>query len=598
MFLPFVIIIIASVTVYLAWDTCKNYKERTALLSIYALIVAVCVKYAQSSKPSMDTHDGPLSSGSGGLSEAFAVNMPDVDEAIRESEAEKEAAKDKEASNSNHVDKLVKSTVKKGKRNLERYEDVDPNVDMESEELDTSNFDMAAGTSNKKGSRHIQSVFNPQLVVNVPQAPVVSGNTANLELSAHLGSANLGLANNPSTSSNKTSSLGNSVSPQLAAILANKNDSKFNTAVDPADRRDKYMLDMERIQQSHGRQQMVDDPDQSEGFSSQYMSPSPGFSRTCGGSRASIAPVLTANTPLVAREGFTSRRRPVTANKKHGKEGFTISGRAKAAVDRREFCQSRSDEQGLRGSRETDYLARCIARQQGERDYIETEEEHEKETHGASWNSSGKEYNSTYRTAMGSRQESPNKLRGRTAGVTPPDEDEPDDAGVSWSKNVERRWHKADKPGRPRFANWMAAYQDHAPGDPAPFPAGKLDPKTLTNRTYIPGMTYMPPSEWSVPQYHPTYCRQTCPGCPPHEFKLRGMAGRRTERDPEVGLFPLEMAQDGTIAKTEDEVTVGNVGYMMPKFEYREYVDCQRPSRKGGRHQPGMGWGDMPDAEN
>lgn len=619
MFLPFVIIVIASVTVYLAWDTCKNRKEQLVLLAIYALIVGVCVRYAQSAH-----YAGGLGSSEGGLSEAFKVNMPDVDEAIKESEDEKRAA-DEAKDGDNEVDRLVKATVKRGKRNISRFEDVNTDNgggagDMDGEEdmMDGEEFDMASNIADGKGGRHIQSVFNPSLVVNVPQAPVVSGNTVDLDLDAHLDAANLGLSNRQKQGGSKTTSLGAHVNPKLAAILGSANGGQVNTDNSrygtPAGNREQYMLDIERRQQSNGRSSGTGN----EGFAGQYQSPSPGFSRTCGGSRANVAPNVDAQDPLVAHtyrrgasgstEGFTSRRQPVKSksrsnNKKSGKgggkaggkEGFTISGRARAAVERREFCQKRADEQNLTGSRETDYLARCIDRQQGNRDFIATEEEQESQDMG-NWDTEGREYNSAYRNAMGSREETPGNLEGRIAGTTPRDSDAPPDAGVSWSKHVEERWHESDRPGRPRFANWMAAYQDHSPGDPAPFPAGKLDPKTLTNRTYVPGMTYMPPSEWSVPQYHPTYCRQPCPGCPHNEFRLRGMAGRQSERDPEVGLFPLEMGQDGTIAKTEDEVTVGNVGYMMPKFEYREYVDCQRPARKGGkpRHQPGMGWGDMP----
>jgi hypothetical protein len=36
----------------------------------------------------------------------------------------------------------------------------------------------------------------------------------------------------------------------------------------------------------------------------------------------------------------------------------------------------------------------------------------------------------------------------------------------------------------------------------------------------------------------------------------------------------LEIGYDGTIAKTEEEVRLTNVGSILPKFEYKEYIDC------------------------
>ena len=39
------------------------------------------------------------------------------------------------------------------------------------------------------------------------------------------------------------------------------------------------------------------------------------------------------------------------------------------------------------------------------------------------------------------------------------------------------------------------------------------DPETLTNRTYVPGLSYMPPAHWNVPQPHSqTQCRNVCGG--------------------------------------------------------------------------------------
>ena len=98
---------------------------------------------------------------------------------------------------------------------------------------------------------------------------------------------------------------------------------------------------------------------------------------------------------------------------------------------------------------------------------------------------------------------------------------------------------------------------------------GRFNTATLTNRTYVPGMAYMPPTEWNVPQYHPTTCRQVC-----NNTFVDTRALPIGIMDPGTPIFALEIGSDGTIAKTEDDVTLTNVGSIMPKFTYREYVDC------------------------
>ena len=763
MYLPFIIVVIASITVYLAWDTCNGSKEYTALSLVYLLVVAACVRYAQSANGS------GTGSSSYSLAEAFQVDMPDVDDAIRESEDEKQERDSKKKSET-VVDKLVKSTVKRGmhtlnndrpqnnntkskskdkhkpnKRTGEKFtnsankrvamdqiifcEDqidkynltdnaakhcmttclqrqnglsiamkCDPNSnennspDSSTEQLTTSQMRAAAraattlgmggrqlnggrndatrfsapNTSSqpnsvynmdpstisenpqdfgniyseddmennsydqdkKDGNRHIQSVFNPQLVVNVPQGAVVTGNKANLDLklNADLNGAALGLPPSEMLNGNNTQNnnadnyepRGDGVNPDLLHLLTSSNDGLINSLLQPSSRRERYMQDIQHAYETSGRGISYPQPSV-EGFNNQYTSPSPGFSRSCGGPKANMANPIQGQEPFVSygsrnMEGFAknnggnvSKRRPIMANK----EQFTITGRKRAAAIARDFCKSKADadfkrcigrqdgvnkttasdlefctkhadELGFTGRQKDAYIQACVIRQSTEYDF--TKDGNNERRNNS--NSAGKDYNSSYQDAMEQREFSPNELQGRTAGTTPRTSNHPPDAGSEWSRSVERHWIRRDAPDRPRFANWSTAYEDHAPGDPAPFPAGKLDPKTLTNRTYVPGMTYMPPSEWSVPQAHPTYCRQSCNGCPPSEFKLRGMAGRQSERDPEVGLFPLEIGADGTIAKTEGEVTTGNVGHLMPKFSYREYVDC--PGTRPIRRQGGM----------
>jgi hypothetical protein len=96
------------------------------------------------------------------------------------------------------------------------------------------------------------------------------------------------------------------------------------------------------------------------------------------------------------------------------------------------------------------------------------------------------------------------------------------------------------------------------------------DKQTLTNKSYVPGMQYMPPTTWHVPQPHQhTKCRNVCSG---------GMIDTRNlpiaVMDHGTPVNALEIGYDGTIAKTEEEVRLTNVGSILPKFEYKEYIDC------------------------
>jgi hypothetical protein len=137
-------------------------------------------------------------------------------------------------------------------------------------------------------------------------------------------------------------------------------------------------------------------------------------------------------------------------------------------------------------------------------------------------------------------------------------------------------------PGTDPF-EWMTRFFNqnggsHNSGDTASCPIekpyaeegrGRFNMATLTNRTYVPGMSYMPPTEWNVPQYHPTTCRQVC-----NNTFVDTRALPIGIMDPGTPIFALEIGSDGTIAKNERDVTLTNVGSIMPKFTYREYVDC------------------------
>ena len=80
-------------------------------------------------------------------------------------------------------------------------------------------------------------------------------------------------------------------------------------------------------------------------------------------------------------------------------------------------------------------------------------------------------------------------------------------------------------------------------------------------KTWHPGYTYLPPSNWDVPQKYPPACMAPSPDT----IKLTGLVDRG------LPLNVLELhPYDGKIATTEDSVQLTNVGSMMPKFKYEE----------------------------
>ena len=114
-----------------------------------------------------------------------------------------------------------------------------------------------------------------------------------------------------------------------------------------------------------------------------------------------------------------------------------------------------------------------------------------------------------------------------------------------------------------------AACDYNKPYAEEPRRANQVDTMTLSNKSFVPGMAYLPPSEWRAPVNDMRQCRTVCPGSNPNTRQLPiGIM------DTGTPIFALEIGSDGTIAKTEAEVRLTNVGSIMPKFVYREYVDC------------------------
>ena len=79
-------------------------------------------------------------------------------------------------------------------------------------------------------------------------------------------------------------------------------------------------------------------------------------------------------------------------------------------------------------------------------------------------------------------------------------------------------------------------------------------------KKFVPGYTYVPPENWSVPQYRPPVCVSSSP----NPLKLTGLVDRG------LPLNVLELNPQGEVADTETDVSLSNVGSMMPNFKYEE----------------------------
>jgi hypothetical protein len=110
--------------------------------------------------------------------------------------------------------------------------------------------------------------------------------------------------------------------------------------------------------------------------------------------------------------------------------------------------------------------------------------------------------------------------------------------------------------------------------------------RLYTSKDFVPGMAFIPPTEWEVPQPHKTsgdcnlVCAQTMPNT--RQLPIAMM-------DYGTPINALELGPDGLIAKREEDAPLTSVGSLMPKFEYREYVDCHRYNTSN--NSPGMSMG-------
>ena len=75
-----------------------------------------------------------------------------------------------------------------------------------------------------------------------------------------------------------------------------------------------------------------------------------------------------------------------------------------------------------------------------------------------------------------------------------------------------------------------------------------------------PGYSYIHPKYWSVPQKRPPVCFTD------NKFNPASLYDRGTPTNV------LELTKDGDIAATEDNVSLTNVGSILPKFQYKEMI--------------------------
>jgi hypothetical protein len=91
--------------------------------------------------------------------------------------------------------------------------------------------------------------------------------------------------------------------------------------------------------------------------------------------------------------------------------------------------------------------------------------------------------------------------------------------------------------------------------------AGNLVVQNYTQaKKWMPGYTYVPPVYWDVPQKHAS----PCSAANPNARKLTGLVDRG------LPINALELNPDGTMADTEDTVSLTNVGSIIPRFNYQE----------------------------
>ncbi len=79
-------------------------------------------------------------------------------------------------------------------------------------------------------------------------------------------------------------------------------------------------------------------------------------------------------------------------------------------------------------------------------------------------------------------------------------------------------------------------------------------------KKWMPGYTYVPPVYWDVPQKHVG----ACASANPNARKLTGLIDRGTP------INALELNPDGSMADTEDTVSLTNIGSIIPKFNYQD----------------------------
>jgi hypothetical protein len=149
-----------------------------------------------------------------------------------------------------------------------------------------------------------------------------------------------------------------------------------------------------------------------------------------------------------------------------------------------------------------------------------------------------------------------------------------DELFKSSSKNTEY-FKEAEK--HSAAGNKVEAFNTNA--DAKPYVESSVPGARFYTKTdFVPGMAFIPPTEWEIPQPHKTSadCNMVCSQSMPNTRMLP-----IAMMDHGTPINALELGPDGMIAKREEDAPLTAVGSMLPKFEYREYVNCYKYDQSG-----------------
>lgn len=143
-----------------------------------------------------------------------------------------------------------------------------------------------------------------------------------------------------------------------------------------------------------------------------------------------------------------------------------------------------------------------------------------------------------------------------------------DDNEIPYSKLGKDPWDNVEENMRQSY-NQYKKDKNTCGGITAPFSKGNDNVLSGSNsdniyknrHNYKPGYTFMPPTEWDIPQPRP-------PNCIPDKWKRPSAVFDRG-----TPMNVLELDENGDMLMDEERMTFTNVGSILPRFRYEEYTD-------------------------